>query len=105
ERLVEWLAAGAIGLAVLAAGMTLGLQVSFDPYFADPANPAGPEVMAVAMMLGAFVALRNGRTDIFLIAAVLAHATLPSGLLFVVVLGAASFVVKPSRQVLIRIAA
>lgn len=105
EGRIERIAAGAVALSVFAAGAVLGLQTSFDPYFADPANPAGPEVMAVAMMLGAWVALREGRTGVFLIAAVLAHATLPSGLLFVVVLGAAWFIVKPAMRVVFQTAA
>jgi hypothetical protein len=98
----SWIAASAVGVAVLAAGATLGLNVSFDPYFADPANPAGPEVYAVSMMVAAFVAMHERRTGVFLAAAVLAHATLPSGLLFAVVLGAAWFLVTRSRTAIAR---
>ena len=98
----SWIAAAAIAISVLAAGVTLGLHVSFDPYFADPANPAGAEMMTVAMMLAAFVALIERRPRVFLVAAVLAHATLPSGLLFVIVLGAAWFAITRSRSALAR---
>jgi hypothetical protein len=97
------IACGAIALSVLAAGATLGLHVSFDPYFADPANPAGAEMMAVAMMLGAFVAFVERRTALFLVSVLLAHATLPSGFLFLVVFGAAWFVITRSALALPRI--
>jgi hypothetical protein len=105
ETAVGWIAAGAITASVVAAGATLGLHVSFDPYYADVASPAGAELMTVAMMLAAFVAFTERRTVVFLVAAVLAHATLPSGLLFVVVFGAAWFAVTRSRSALGRVGA
>ena len=57
-------------------------------------------MMVVAMMLAAFVAMIERQPPVFLIAAVLAHATLPSGLLFVIVLGLAWFVMTRSWRVL-----
>jgi hypothetical protein len=105
ERRVNWIATASIGLSTLAAGITLGLNVSFDPYFADPANPAGAETMAVAMMLAAFVALLKRRTTIFLVAAGLAHVTLPSGMLFLLLLGASAFFVTRDRSLAARVGA
>lgn len=95
-----WIIAAAIAISVLAAGATVGLNVSFDPYFADAGNPAGAEMMTVAMMLAAFVALHERRSVVFLVAAGLAHATLPSGMPFLVVLGATWFVITRSRRAL-----
>jgi hypothetical protein len=54
-------------------------------------------------MLGAFVALLKRRTTIFLVASLLAYATLPSGLLFLAILGAATYAVARDKGWAVRV--
>jgi len=109
--LVEWGGARALrpfeegalvlGLAVFA--VVMAFNGSYDPFFADIAEPAAPDTLIVVCFLGAAYSLWTERIGWFWTFGLLTFTSGPNGLLLLALLGAVTVVwwSSPRRQVLV----
>lgn len=79
-------------LGIAGFGAAVGLNATYDPFFADLAEPGATDALGVFLCVGALWALWSGRRLAFLAFGACAFSAVPGGLVFLVALSAVFWV-------------